>query len=485
MTHVDLRGFTWRHAGRKATAVTNVDIRIESGERVLLLGASGAGKSTLLTAMAGLLPHDSGEQTGQVLLDGIDARLARDNVGILFQDPQTQLVMARSGDDVAFGLENHGVPPTAIWPAVRDALSMVGFPYGLDRPTHALSGGEQQRLALAGAIALRPGLMLLDEPTANLDPDSAQTVRDAIERVLDHSPDMTMVLVEHRIAEVLPLVDRVIVLASGGGVLVDGKPDDVFASHADQLARLGIWVPSSAPPVLRRGRGTGERLLGGHRLQWRYPQSPEPAVDDASITVHESELVAVTGPSGSGKSTLARMLGGLVAPDVGEVVASSRLTADTRPVHRWRAADLAARIGSVFQSPEQQFVTSRVKDELDLRPRRLRHGRDRIAARTSELLERLRLSHLAQANPFTLSGGEARRLSVATALAASPKVLVFDEPTFGQDRRTWSELADLIAELRDEGAGVIVVAHDMDFVAATADRVVTMDGGELCSTSDR
>src|SRR5690349_11425251 len=164
MSEVVLRGFGWRHAGRRAWAVRDVDLTIEHGERVLLLGPSGAGKSTLLAALAGLLPEDSGEQAGLALIDGADPREARGGAGIVFQDPQTQLVMARSGDDVAFGLENRGTPVKDIWPRVSDALDRVGFPYPITRSTGALSGGEGQRLALAGVLALRPGLLLLDEP---------------------------------------------------------------------------------------------------------------------------------------------------------------------------------------------------------------------------------------------------------------------------------------------------------------------------------
>ncbi|MFD0555767.1 energy-coupling factor transport system ATP-binding protein [Stackebrandtia endophytica] len=482
MSTVELTGFTWRHAGRRAAAVTDVDLRIESGERVLLLGASGAGKSTLLTAMAGLLPDDSGEQTGLVHVDGVDARRGRERVGMVFQDPQTQLVMARTGDDVAFGLENRGVAAELIWPTVRSALSMVTFPYGTDRSTHALSGGEQQRLALAAVIALRPGLLLLDEPTANLDPVAAAAVRAAIRDVLDQSSDTTMVLVEHRVGDSLPLVDRVVVLDTGGGVLADGNPEKVFAEHGEWLARQGVWVPDLAPVPPRRSRAIGERLLHADAVSLAYPGSTTPAVSTMDVELHRGELVAVTGASGSGKSTLARMLGGLIRPDRGAVSADPALSGPGTPLHRWRAATLASRVGSVFQNPEHQFVTSRVIDELNLRPRTAAHDPDRIARRTDELLERLRLTKLAQANPFTLSGGEARRLSVATALASAPEVLVFDEPTFGQDRRTWLELTDLIATLRDEGTAIAVVSHDTDFVAATADRVLTMMDGSLCST---
>ena len=462
MAEVELRGFGWRHAGRRAWAVRGVDLRIAHGERVLLLGGSGAGKSTLLAALAGLLPEDSGESEGTAEIDGLDPRKARERVGILFQDPQTQLVMARCGDDVAFGPENRGVPADDIWPLVTRSLQRVGFPYRMDRPTAALSGGEQQRLALAGVLALRPGLLLLDEPTANLDPAGAGLVRDAIAQSND--PDTTLIIVEHRVAEALPLVDRVVVLEAGGGIRADGAPAAVFAAHGHRLAEEGVWVPhlpitarkSSSPPqdFLVRAQEVTVR----HRL---------PAL---TMTAGAGEVLAVTGPNGAGKSTLALLLGGLLAPTSGAVTAFD----DPAPPHRWRAAALTRRIGSVFQDPEHQFVTSRVADELALGPRRLGRSPASVAATVDELLDRLRLTKLAGANPHTLSGGEARRLSVATALATAPRLLVLDEPTFGQDRRTWIELVDLLDGLRGDGHGIIAVTHDVAFVATLADRVLDL-----------
>src|SRR5690348_3019356 len=461
MSRVELRGFGWRHAGRRAWAIRDVDLTIEHGERVLLLGPSGAGKSTLLTALAGLLPDDSGEPAGTATIDGVEPRAARDRVGIVFQDPQTQLVMARSGDDVAFGLENRGVPAAAIWPRVSDALDRVGFPYPITRSTAALSGGEAQRLALAGVLALRPGLLLLDEPTANLDPAGAALVREAIVRSRD---DATLILVEHRVAEALPLVDRVVVLEPGGGIRADGAPEVVFAAYGDRLAAEGVWVPGFAiPPLKSSVPATGElaratEVTVGQRL---------PPV---SMGVGAGEVLAVTGPNGAGKSTLALVLGGLLAPTGGELTAFG----DPRPPHRWKATTLTGRIGSVFQNPEHQFVTTRVADELAVGPRRLGRSDAEIRETVGALLDRLRLTKLAQANPYTLSGGEARRLSVATALATAPRLLVLDEPTFGQDRRTWIELVTLLATLRDDGHGVVAVTHDEAFVTSLADRVANL-----------
>ncbi|SDZ25913.1 energy-coupling factor transport system ATP-binding protein [Micromonospora pattaloongensis] len=469
MGAVELRGFGWRHAGRKAWAVRGVDLRIEHGERVLLLGPSGAGKSTLLAALAGLLPEDSGEQKGTAEIDGLDPRKARERVGMVFQDPETQLVMARCGDDVAFGLENRGVPAEEIWPRVDEALRRVGFPYGRDRPTAALSGGEQQRLALAGTLALRPDLLLLDEPTANLDPVGATLVREAVAGAV--RGDTTLILVEHRVAEALPLVDRVVVLTPGGGVTADGPPDAVFAAHGEALAAAGVWVPGRPVQPRRATAPTGDTLITAERL------GLPPRLRPTDLTVRAGEALAVLGPNGAGKSTLALLLGGLVKPGVGRVVATSALAGRDAgtPPHRWRAPALATRIGSVFQDPEHQFVTRTVFDELALGPRRTGRSEAETRSVVNDLLVRLRLDRLAGANPYTLSGGEARRLGVATALATAPRLLVLDEPTFGQDRRTWLELVELLAGLRDAGHGIVTVTHDAEFVASLADRHVALE----------
>ncbi|GAA1757926.1 ABC transporter ATP-binding protein [Luedemannella helvata] len=470
VAHVELRGFGWRHAGRRAWALRGVDLRVERGERVLLLGPSGAGKSTLLAALAGLLAADSGEQEGTLTVGGADPRERRHRTGALFQDPQTQLIMARSGDDVAFGLENLGVPREAIWPRVAEVLRLVGFPYGPDRRTDALSGGEQQRLALAGVLAPDPDLLLLDEPTANLDPAGGVLVREAVRAALE-AAGATLVLVEHRVAESLPLVDRVVVLEPGGGVMADGPPEAVFAAHGGSLAEAGVWVPGVPIATRRSTVPAGDALLTAEAVGFRHPGAARPALAGVDVSVRAGRALAVTGPNGSGKSTLALILGGLLGPTTGAVHATAALGASLvgRPPHRWRATDLTTRIGSVFQDPEHQFVTSRVRDELALGPQRTGRSPAEVSATVSRLLDSLRLDRLAEANPYTLSGGEQRRLSVATALATAPRVLVLDEPTFGQDRRTWLELVDMLARLRDEGRAVVAVTHDPDVVEALAD----------------
>ncbi|WP_343074883.1 ABC transporter ATP-binding protein [Phytoactinopolyspora alkaliphila] len=483
-SRVRIRGWGWRYAGRKRWACRGVDLDIDAGERVLLVGSSGAGKSTLLRAVAGLLdPETAAEHEGSVTVDGEPAAQARDRVGVLLQDPEASLVMSRAGDDVAFGLENAGVPREEIWPRVESALRRVGFGYQLSRSTAELSGGEQQRLALAGALVRRPSLMVLDEPTANLDPAGTELVLDAVRATTD-SASTTLLIVEHRVDVAAGLVDRVVVLEPGGGVVADGSPDDVFARHGSALSDDGVWVPrrwAPAPPRRTPGPSGVIRLRAGG-VSRTYRRAAAPSLDVTDLELREGEATCVLGPNGSGKSTLATILAGLSRPDTGGVF----LAADPRrPLHRWRARRLCRSIGMVFQDPEHQFLAPTVRSELLIGPRRAGIPTAAAEQRCDYLLTRLHLDGLAGANPYTLSGGEKRRLSVATALATAPDVVVLDEPTFGQDARTWRELVRLCAQLRDDGATLVSVTHDAAFADALADQHVTMRGGRITDVRAR
>lgn len=473
---VTAQDWGWRHAGRRAWAVSELSLRIEPGERVLLLGASGSGKSTLLAGLAGSLHgQQSGESRGTLTVDGREPHEARHRSGLVLQDPETQLVMSRAGDDVAFGPENYGVPADRIWPRVEASLATVGFSYDRSRPTAELSGGEKQRLALAGILANEPGLLLLDEPTANLDPAGAALVRAGVTRVLERT-GATMVLVEHRVGAWLPLIDRVVVLAAGGGLIADGSPDAVFGRARAELAAAGVWLPDQTAVARRPGRPAGVAVLTVDRVRLRYPRAEADAVGDASVALAAGTATAVMGGNGSGKSTLALMAAGLLAPTAGRVTAADR---PEKSMHRRRPASLVRAVGTVFQNPEHQFLTTTVRGELALAPGRLGWAAARVDARVEELLDRLDLTALAEANPFTLSGGQKRRLSVATALSAAAPVLILDEPTFGQDARTWSALADLLDSVRADGHALLIVSHDEDFVRRVADDVHVMTAGRL------
>ncbi|MCL2471593.1 MAG: energy-coupling factor ABC transporter ATP-binding protein [Propionibacteriaceae bacterium] len=527
----------WRHAGRRAWAVRHLTFRIDPGERVLLLGPSGAGKSTVLSALAGILgTADEGEEEGTLTVSGTRTSALTGHAALMMQDPESQIVMARVGDDVAFGCENMGVPPAEIWPRVRDALVGVGlFGVPLDHPTNHLSGGEQQRLVLAGALAMGAGLLLLDEPTANLDWPGVSQVRDTVEQlVADRSH--TLVVVEHHCEVWAPLVDRVIVLA-GNQIVADDSPDQVFSTLGPDLAAMGVWVPGhhtqrrvtrfvpdprttrqessvhdsttihpsqhspvehlastsiecptalqTAKPASGRGRDSKEHgtcedpsttltpIITTHDLSIGYQETTIRTSLNFSIPAAMSTVI--TGPNGSGKTTLALTLAGLLAPLSGTVDVAEALSPAGRPhPHTWTSKELVPRIATVFQSPDHQFVTSTVFDEVAVGLRITKHPSEVVNQEVTRVLDLLHLDHLAKAHPLTLSGGEKRRLSVATALVSNPKVIILDEPTFGQDLLTWTSLVDLIRLLADQGTTIISVTHDQEYAHALGDHHIDM-----------
>lgn len=501
-------GWGWRHASRNRWALRGVDFVIEPGERVMVLGASGAGKSTLLQAVAGVQGgSEEGDSEGALLVNGAPASEARGHAGLVLQDPDSQVILARVGDDVAFGCENIGVPREQIWPRVRQALDDVGLDVALDRSTAQLSGGQKQRLALAGVLAMRPSVLMLDEPTANLDERGVVEVRDAVARVLE-ATGTTFIVVEHKVEVWLPLVDRVIVLSAEGGVEADGPPEVVLRDRGSELAASGVWVPGHPPalpprstagstalltasdlsvgrvPLLRASKGAGARA--GAR-QGGAAESPDVVLSGLELDIVSATTTAITGANGSGKTTIGLTLAGLLPPLAGTLTASAELRGGTggvgsscgvgstgeQPI-RWKSRELLTRIGTVFQEPEHQFLKATVREELAVGTRALKLSSREISARVDELLQRLRLEKLAAANPFTLSGGEKRRLSVATVLATRPRAMVLDEPTFGQDARTWQELVALLAELVGEGRAIVAMTHDRLFVDALAHREVRL-----------
>ena len=504
---VEVRDLTWRPFGRREPVLSGVSLRIEPGSHVLLAGPSGAGKSTLLRALAGVLTTtESGDFSGSVLVDG--APPAGSSVGLMMQDPDDALVAGRAGRDVAFGPESFGMPRDEIWSRVRTALASVGFPYGEDRPTNTLSGGETQRLALAGVLALTPRLVLLDEPTSMLDPSSAAIVREAITSAVRAS-GATLVMVEHELSAVVHGVDRLVVLDPNGRVSADGLVAETLAASTELLVAQGVWVPGvSAPrplevdralcaPVATRASGASDtprgQVLVSAESVWviRQPRASVmsakrhmPAVQalvDVCATVSAGECVAVVGPSGAGKSTLTALLAGVDTPTQGRVHAGAALLAGTdvaEAVHCWTSRLLAARFGWVPQQAEHVVVARTVREDVLSTSRLLGLDDEATQARVDGLLEVLGLSALSGADPHHLSGGEMRRLALAGAIAHGPSVLVLDEPSVGQDRLTWSAVAGVVVAARDAGVGVVLATHD-PLLIALADRRITLSAGRV------
>ena len=516
---VEVEGLRFRYAGSEAWVLDRVDMAIQPGETVLLLGPSGCGKSTLALCLNGLIPHlIEGEMEGQVRIQGrsTTSQLIRQlcqQVGEVFQDPETQLVMPRVSEEVAFGLENLAVPRPAMEARIEAALSQVGLLERRNDWVGSLSGGHKQRLALAAVLALHPSILVLDEPTANLDPLATATFFRTL-RGLKTSLGIATLLIEHRLDAALPLVDRVIALSRQGRVMAAGTPQTVFNTRPQALEREGIWLPTTCqlamalqthgwpvaeypvsldgaetmlrrllPPIAPSIRvpkpapdgpslsETGDSAVVVDGLHYSYPGGP-PVLQDVHLHVAPGRFFALVGANGSGKTTLARHLVGLLRPARGQV------TILGRPAHSQGLAQLARQVGYVFQNPEHQFVTQRVADELAYSLQG-RWGHEEAGRRVDELLHTFGLAGSAQANPFALSQGQKRRLSVATMVALGQPILILDEPTFGQDRHTAAALMATLKSLHAAGTTILFITHDMQLVAEYAQEVAVMQRGRV------
>jgi energy-coupling factor transport system ATP-binding protein len=426
--------FSYPEAGRPALA--DVSLELEAGEIVALLGPSGSGKSTLLRALAGLVPHfHGGRFAGRVLVEGRDTRNIRPadlagTVATVFQDPEDQVVMAFAENEVAFGLENLGTAPAEIWPRVQRSLEAVGALHLRGRRTAEISGGELQRIVLASAVAVRPALMLLDEPTSQLDPQAAEAFLQQVAGL-----DAAVVLSEQRIDRALSLADRVLYVEEGR-ILLDAERGDALAWLAANRPSYGavdhhdnsLEEPPDGAGWACRVRGVSYAYRGGL-----------PAVVGASLEVGRGEVVVLEGPNGSGKTTLAKLAAGLLRPAAGVV-------------------ERGGRAGYLSQDPGRYVVRERVVDEVALAV-----GGDRTRALAA--LDRVGLGWAAGRHPRDLSSGERERLGLASVAASEPDLLVLDEPTRGIDPDRKAELAAWLAEYAAAGRGVLVATHDRSFPA--------------------
>lgn len=487
-TALRLHELTWRPLSRREPTLDALTLEIPAGQHVLLTGASGSGKSTLLQALAGLLDPTAGDLTGTMQVPSRPGERA-----LLLQNPADALVGANVGRDTAFGPENAQVDRAEIHARVAAALRVAAVDVDADRDPLQASGGQQQRIALAGALALHPGVLLLDEPCSMLDAAAAQRVRAAVR---DAARTRTMVVADHDAAAWWDHVDRVIVLGERGRILQDAAPDalprpapltaqpssappsaaseqdhaadpseptDQTDAHAGQTGLTQTPTDSprdaspgaAAPPVLT----ATDLSIGTRRRRHRGPD-PQARVllKDLSLALQPGQMHLITGPSGSGKTSLLRALLGLDAPLNGEI---------QRPD--------PAQLAFVPQNPEHSFVAPTVRDEL------LASRWADDEQRADVLLHATGLNGLAGANPYTLSGGEQRRLAIGAALASAPQLLVLDEPTVGLDAQRCAAVLTLLEQARAQGAAVVVASHDPRLVPL-ADRVITLGDADVEAT---
>jgi len=506
-------------------ALDSVSFSVEKGSFVLILGESGSGKSTLALNLVGIYPdYFGGFNEGRVLINhrtkGLVNRRELDRgerfqtVNMLFQNPEDQVVTLTVEEEVAFALENYLVPPAEIRERVERALDRVGLQGFKERSTLKLSGGEKQRVALAAMLAMEPSVLILDEPTSNLDPAGTEEVLDAI-RLVRERADITLVIVEHEVDRVFHQVDEVLLVE---GLTVHGpeSPREFLAKRGMQVRDdMGLWIPQAAEVSLelaKRGVSLTRTHLTGEELVEdlgaagaREPAAPPPetttpearhlveaaepvitvrgvnfsyptksdVLSDIDLDIRKGELLAIVGQNGSGKSTLASCLTGLFEPTSGTV------NVDGKPTVDYKFADLARRVAYIFQVPEKQFIRKSVYEEMAHGLKALKVPADEVERRVEEVLRTVHLDQRKDSSPFLLSHGQKRRLSVACMVISEPEVVILDEPTFGQDWRQAGRLMDYMRRLADAGAAVTFITHDMRLVAEYADRCVAMKDGRI------
>jgi energy-coupling factor transport system ATP-binding protein len=463
MAALSFEGVSHRYAADGRPALQDVDLAVEHGELVLLVGESGSGKSTLLRAALGLVPRfHGGELHGRVRVGGLDTRrhrpgeLAR-HAGLVFQDPEAQIVSSGVLAEAAFGLENLGVEPAEIRPRVLDALRMAGAEHLAGRTTRTLSGGERQRVAIASVLAMGPRVLLLDEPTSQLDPAAADELLRTLLDLRDRH-GIAVVVAEHRTERLFDVADRVVAMRAGE-IVVDAPPAGARRALADQPWLLPR-APSTPPPAADPAHPAGQLTRASKRL------GTTQALDDVSAAFERGAVTAVTGPNGAGKTTLALALCGLMGLDAGSAA------------HRGRA-------GYVAQDPGAYLLHDTALEEVEYGLANLGVPEPLRRARAAAELERFDLAWAAAEHPRDLSSGERQRLAIASVTAMRPDLVVLDEPTRGVDGRRKQALCGLVRGLAADGAGVVVVSHDAPFVADVATAAVAMADGRIAPRAVR
>ncbi len=474
---IQIQGLRYAYRKDGPWILDGIDLNVPAGESLLVAGASGSGKSTLARAVNGLIPHFYGGRfEGDVIIGGISTRQGSvadlfDQVGMVFQNPEAQLFNRSVFREIAFGLESLGLPRREIRRRIHEIAEEMEIVHLLDRSPHSLSGGEQQMVCLSAIAALRPRMIVLDEPFANLDSDNAMRFR----RTLTHlrRAGMGVLVCEHRLGHAADDAGRMVILDRGRKIM-DGPPAEVMGPGIDayglETAPPGGWVQAYEieTPAFRAAPAKASPLMTIEKVSFR--RDGRTVLDDVSFSVHPGECVAIVGPNGAGKTTLLKHFNGLLRPS------SGRVLLEGRNIRKEKVSRLARHVGMAFQNPTGQFFKLSVWDEITVAARAMNRY---DPAWIDELVRLFRLETLTSRPPYRLSDGEKKRVAFAAALSARPDLLVLDEPTSGQDRSFKEALGGFLTALQARGQTVVLVTHDLDFAARYACRWLVLKDGRI------
>ncbi len=485
-----LDDISFRYRDRKGAAISHISFEAHPGEILLIAGASGCGKTTLVRSVNGLIPRSyKGEITGHVRVFGEDTagwKLSQisQKVGTVLQDPERQILGTTVLHEVAFGLENLDLPRDEIFQRVDEALELLKITHLRSRETFLLSGGEKQKVALAGVLAMRPRILLLDEPLASLDPASAQDSLDMVRGLADQG--MTVLMVEHRVEDVLRIrPDRVMFLSDGeirylGALSGLSKAVNYHEVKLPAEAIVERAREDPAPPKLDILPGaqtsagaaeTGAALVRFEDVSFGYDADVE-VLHGINLEIKRGDVIAVLGPNGSGKTTFVKHAIGLLKPKRGRVLVNGRDTRDAT------VAQIAGTLGYVFQSPSHMLFAPTVHEELAFGPTNLKHPKEQVEKEVKQSLSIVNLSDKEQDPPLALSFGQQKRVSIAAILAMQSHILVMDEPTAGQDYQNYMNFMDAILQLPGFEA-ILFITHDVDLAVIYANRVLVIADGKL------
>jgi len=519
---IKLKNVSYRYPGSSEYALKNVNLKIKEGEVVLITGPSGAGKTTLCSILNGLVPHHyGGELEGDAIVNGINVAEASIGelafvAGLLFQDPSSQLINPTVEDEIAFGLENKGVPPEQINKVVDYYLRHMGIEHLRRRSPQHLSGGQQQLVALTAVLAMEPEIYVLDEPTSNLDPLNSEMVFEKIFKIAKEQAK-TLILVEHKIEKVVDIIDRLIVMNSGQ-IIYDGPLENILedTNKYDEIIELGVSIPQvtqlyalfrkskriatekiplkvseakklftkyielqdhkTIEKVCPKYKSTTPKkeknpIIKVENVHFVYPNGVK-ALDGVSLEIYRGEFVSILGQNGSGKTTLVKHFNGLLKPTSGKVIVDGM---DTREVNM---IQLVKKVAYCFQNPDEQIFASKVREELIYGPKNLNYPPEKIEEVVTKVSKELGLYDLLDKNPFELSMGQRQIIAVASVLTMEPEILIVDEPTTGQDPKGSHKIMNLMKSLNEQGKTIIVITHDMNLAAEYSDRIIVMNQGK-------